>query len=342
VHTSASAGEGVDFRFGVTPKPAAGEGKVFVMDAAGHVSAHDALDVSRVIWKSKGVANEDEDVTLTGGLTVAGGVVAAVSGNGLVVALESATGRELWRQDIKIPVRSAPVIEGARVFVVTIDSQVFALDVGNGSVAWNARGINEGSSYLALASPVAAAGMVVAPFSSGELKVLQAENGAEIWSDMVSAGRRMLASSNFGGFGGDPVVVGNALYVASASGMVVAYRLDNGMRVWEQPVASTQTPLVAGNAVFLVSADALLGAFNRFDGRVFWTTKLPRFEDEKHHKDPYPWSGAVLAGGMLYVTGAHGEMKTFNPANGNEMASIEIPNGVFSPPFLSIEKLPFL
>lgn len=332
VHDSVSVGEGQRFTYNVSPSPVLGDGLVYGMDAVGHISAHEALDITHVRWRANGVADADENTMLTGGMAYANGTLYAVSGNGLVAAFEGTTGRELWRQDIKIPMRSAPKVGGNHVFVVTIDSQLFALDAATGANLWNARGINEGSSFLALASPAVAEGVVVAPFSSGELKVLQSADGAEVWSDLLNASKRMLATANFGGFGGDPVVVDNALYVVSASGVLAAYRLDNGLRVWEQPVASTQTPLVAGDTIFVLASDASLVAVNRLDGRIFWTAALPRYENAKERKDPYHWSGPVLAGSRLYVVGAHGEMKAFNPENGSETATIEIPDDAFVAP----------
>ncbi len=335
VRVSETIGNGRDFTYGVTPQPVIASNVIYVMDAAGNISAHDAQNISRVLWRAAGVADEDENTMLTGGLTMSGGVLYAVSGNGLIAALDAATGRELWRQDIKIPVRSTPAVDGGRVFIVTVDSQIFALDAATGASVWTTRGIDEGSSFLALASPLTVNGGLIAPLSSGELKVVQQSDGSEIWSDMVSASKRMIATSDFNGFGGDPVIAGNALYVASASGILAAYRLDNGLRVWEQPVVSMQTPLVVGNALFLLSSDATLIAFNRLDGRVFWVATLPRYEDAKDKKDPYHWSGPVMAGGKLYVAGAHGEMKAFNPTNGSEIGTIEIPDDIYATPLVS-------
>lgn len=332
---SVTIGDGQDFIYNITPQPTIGSTAIYAMDAAGNISAHDAQNISSILWRNTGVADEDETTLLTGGLAYANGVVYAVSGNGLVAAFDGTSGRELWRQDIKIPVRSAPKVENGRVFIVTIDSQIFSLDAATGATQWSVRGVNEGSSFLALASPVTANGGVIAPLSSGELKVLQETDGTEIWSDVVNASKRMLATANFSGFGGDPVVAGNALYVASASGVLAAYRLDNGLRVWEQPVASTQTPLVAGNALFLLTSDATLTAFNRLDGRVFWVATLPRYDNQKDKTDPYHWSGPVMAGGKLYVTGAHGEMKVFNPATGAETATLDIADDVYAAPIIS-------
>ncbi len=325
---SATVGEGNAFAFGITPRPALVDRTVYAMDARGYLSAHDVLDIDQVLWRSEGVSDADQSAILTGGITVAGGVVFAASGNGRVAAFDTTTGHQLWRQDLNVPVRAAPRVDDGRLFLVTVDSQLFALNTTSGAVLWSARGVSEGSSFLALASPAVVPGGVIAPFASGEMSFFQADTGTPRWSDRVTSGRRMLASSNFGGFGGDPVVVGNALYATSASGLLVAYRVDNGLRVWEQPVASTEAPLVAGNAVFVMASDAHLLAFNRFDGRIFWTTTLPRFEDETNHRGVYHWSSPVLAGGMLYVAGAHGKMHMFHPTTGTASGVMDIPKGV--------------
>ncbi len=332
---SARIGKGNAFTRGFAIAPVTGGGSVFAMDSTGAVSAHDANNVSSVRWVSPGVADKDEDEMLGGGLAYDNGVVYAVSGRGLVAAFKAEDGSELWRQPLNIPVRSAPKIVSSRLFIVTIDSQMFSLNARDGSVLWNHRGIDEGASFLSHASPSLARDVVAAPYSSGEIYVLSSETGKEIWADSLSQTRRTNATGLFSDIGSDPVIVGNALYVVSNAGILGAYRLDNGQRVWEQTVSSPEPLWVAGNAVFLITPDAVLMALNRMDGRVYWTAPLPRYKNEDKKIDPYHWSGPVLASGKIYVAGANGELRVFSAMDGKAEPVISIPDGVFSAPVLS-------
>jgi outer membrane protein assembly factor BamB len=334
-----SVGDGEAFENKEAITPVVAGGVVFGMDAVGAISAHRASDANQLLWKNAGVANAEEDVMLAGGLAFGESKLFAVSGNGLLAAFDPASGRELWRQAINIPVRAAPTVAAGRVYVVTIDSQMHAFDAATGTNVWLDRGINEGASFIASASASYSNGLLAVPYASSELRVLTADEGAQIWSDTLATSKRNVAAGEFSGMGGDPVIVGNALYAVSASGIFGAYRLDNGLRIWEQPISSVNTPWVVGNVVYVLSTEAQLIALNRIDGRVYWITTLPKYKNEKDQLDAYTWSGPVLAGGKLYVVGAHGELKSFNPTTGALVDTLDVPDDIVTSPVIAGDKM---
>jgi len=73
-------------------------------------------------------------------LTVAGSVVVAGSITGLLVGLDAATGRQLWRnQPTGGSVLETPVadLDGATVFFTFAGGQVTAISAASGTVRWN-------------------------------------------------------------------------------------------------------------------------------------------------------------------------------------------------------------
>lgn len=332
---STSIGDGEAFHYKSVIAPVIADGTIFAMDAQGSISAHAVTDIDHKIWTSPGVANPDETAMLGGGLAYDQGKLFAVSGNGLVVAFEPASGRELWRQDIRIPIRAAPLAAGNRVFIVTSDSKLFTLDAATGSIVWEDQGISEGASFLATAAPTYHNGLLVTPYSSAELRVLTADEGLALWSDTLAMTKRGSASSNFSGIGGAPVIIDNALYAVSTAGVLAAYRLDNGFRVWEQPISSAMRPWISGNAIFVLTTDGHVLALNRLDGRIYWVHKLPAYKHEEKRLDAYQWSGPVLAGETLYIAGSHGVLKRINATNGDELADIDIPDNILSSPIIA-------
>lgn len=339
LHQSTSVGDGEGFKNREAVTPVVAGGVVFMMDAEGAISAHRATNIDQLLWKNDGVANAEGDVMLAGGLAFGESKLFAVSGNGLLAAFDPASGRELWRQAINIPVRAAPTVASGAVYVPTIDSQLHAFDAATGTNIWVDRGISEGASFVASASASYSSSLLAVPYASSELRVLTADEGSQIWSDLLSMTKRNIATSEFSGMGGDPVIVGNALYAVSASGIMGAYRLDNGRRIWEQQISSVNTPWVVGNVLYVLSTDDQLIALNRIDGRVYWLTQLPQYENEKEHKDAYTWSGPVLAGGKLYVVGAHGELKTFDPMTGALVGTMEVPDHIVTAPVIAGDKM---
>lgn len=335
-HTdSTTIGEGAAYEHGAVPPPIVAGGSVFAMDAEGHISAHDVADVDRELWLSNGVANEDEDSMLGGGIAYDSGTIYAISGNGLAAALDAASGRELWRQDIRIPVRAAPLVANGKLYITTTDSKLFALDAATGDVIWEDQGVSEGASFLASAAPVYQDGLLAVPYPSAELNVLTADEGTQLWSDVLAMTKRNAAASNFSGVGGAPVMAGNAIYAVSTAGVLSAYRLDNGFRVWERPISSANRPWLSGNTLFVLATDGRLIALNRLDGRIYWISKLPAYEVEEKRLHPYRWSGPVLVDDTLYIVGAHGVMKRFNALSGVESEALDIADDVMTAPVVA-------
>lgn len=332
---SASAGDGEAFEHTLIPRPVLGEGLVFAMDAEGKISAHDAAAIDNKRWVSEGVSEEDIDEVSGGGLAYEQGKLYAVSGRGVVVAMEAATGKVLWRKSGYAPFRSAPKVAGGKLYAITLDSQLFALDTASGEPLWSHRGINETAGIMNSVSPTVAGDTVIVPYASGELYALAAADGHALWNNSLSLSQRTEASGVFAGIGGDPVVDGEVVFAVSSGGMLAVYGMPFGQRLWEYPVSSINTPWVAGDYLFLLTADNTLVALVKYDGRVRWSTKLPSFEDEEDRRRPIFWRGPVMVDGKLAVVGARGEMKLISAADGSVVSTVSIPDDVYTAPIVA-------
>ncbi len=332
---SATAGEGADFEHTMIPRPVVSAGTVFAMDAEGRVSAHDASDISNVRWHSEGVAEEDDPQIFGGGLAYDQGRVYASSGRGLIVALDAASGKEIWRRATTIPFRSAPTVSGGRIYVLSIDSQLYALNAANGEILWSHRGINETAGIHRSVAPVVASGTVVVPYSSGELYGISVTDGREIWNQTLSVVAKTQATSIFSGIGGDPLVDGDVVFAISSGGMLSVTSLWNGQKIWDRQVASVSTPLIAGDYLFVLTSENTLICFVKYSGRVRWVSQLPSFENEKDKKRPISWSAPILAGGNLMLAGSRGEMRAISAADGKLVSTISIPDDVYGAPVIA-------
>ena len=332
---SATAGEGDDFEHTMIPRPVVAAGMVFAMDAEGHVSAHDVADIGNVRWQSEGVAEEDGPQTFGGGLAYDQGKLYVSSGRGLVMALDAATGKEVWRKATTIPFRSAPKVDGGRLYILSIDSQLFALNAANGEVLWNHRGINETAGIQRSVSPVVASGTVVVPYASGEIYGLSVSDGREIWTQSLNAIAKTQATSIFSGIGGDPLVDGDVVFAISSGGMLTVTGLYNGQKIWDRQVASISTPWISGDYLFVLSSENTLICFVKYSGRVRWVSQLPSFEDEEDKKRPISWAAPVMAGGNLMLAGSRGEMRVISAADGKLVDTKSIPDEVFGSPVIA-------
>lgn len=333
-----SVGEGNGFTHALVPRPVVADGRVFVMDGNGYISAHDVGEINQKIWISSALVHEDEEV-MGGGLAVNSDKLYAISGRGRVVSLDAATGAEIWHYDIGTPLRSAPRVAAGKLFVITIDSQLYALDVATGKMLWTHRGIGETAGLMNNVSPVIAGDTVIVPYVSGELYALNMDTGDEIWRASLAQAKRTEATAIFSGIGGDPVVDTSVVFAVSSSGLCSAFNALNGQTLWERKIASINTPWLVGEYVFVLTEDNMLMAMVKYDGRIRWTTQLKQYDDERHKLKPIVWRGPVMVDDKLVVVSSYGEMLTVDGATGNILSTLDVPDDMSTSPVVAGGKL---
>lgn len=332
---NASAGEGNEFSHTLVPRPVVAGGKVFAMDAIGIISAHDAGDITNKLWSSHSLVNANEEEVMGGGLAVDGGVLYAVSGAGHVAAIDTAGGTELWKRDLGVPLRSAPRVADGKVFIITIDSQLFALNAKDGASLWSHRGIGETAGIMNSISPTIASDMVIVPYASGELYGLKMDTGDEVWRASLAQARRTEATAVFSGIGGDPVVDETAVFAVSSSGMFSVTNLLNGLPLWDTKIASINTPWVVGEYVYALTEENLLICMVKYDGRIRWTQQLRRYDDEDRKLRPIVWRGPVMENDKLLLISTYGEMIQVDGGTGAILSTESVAENISTAPVVA-------
>lgn len=317
-------------------QPVVVAGRVVAMDAFGYVSAHEAGNVEKRLWLSSTLLGPEEFDLMGGGLAADETRVFAATGGGAVAAINLADGAQIWRKSIGIPVRSAPKFDNGNLYVVTVDNQIIALDGDNGETLWTHRGINETAGYLSAVSPAVAGGVVVAPYSSGELVGLSQDTGEERWTDSLVLARRTVASSIFSGIDANPVIAGGVVYAIGSGGLFAATELVSGRRIWEQPMTGHNTPWLTGEYIYIVTSDNQLVSVAASDGRIKWVVPLQTQQEKEDQGTDRPvFSGPVMVNSNLLVAGSNGQMLAIDPKTGKRTGVIDIPDGVYTPPVIA-------
>ncbi|MGB0572562.1 MAG: PQQ-binding-like beta-propeller repeat protein [Alphaproteobacteria bacterium] len=337
---SRSLGSGGDDDAPILSGPVVANGFVYAMDSDAVVTARRA-DNGETVWSADIEPEDEDDGSWGGGVAYDLGQVYAGTGFAQVVALDAATGRELWRTAVSGPMRSAPTAFGGKVYAITKDNQLFAIDAELGEIDWTHTGIEEGAGLIGSSSAAVDGDIVIVPYSSGEIFALRAENGRQLWSDNLAAIRRVDAVSALADIRGRPVVDRGRVYAISHSGRMVAIDLASGRRVWEAEVGGVNQPWIAGNFLYVVSTEGDVVAMVAENGLVRWVTPLGRFEDPEDRDGLINWSGPVLASDRLIVTGSHGVAVALSPYTGEIIGEIEMPGDVSLPPILANETLYF-
>jgi outer membrane protein assembly factor BamB len=332
-----SFGNGSDNDHRLNARPVIAGGFIYVIDARGEVVAMNA-DTGAVAWRHRIEATRNYDrMSFGGGLAFDGGRLYVHTGLNFFVALDAASGSEIWRSETLVPFHGSPTVADGRVFVSSDDNELLALDAATGQVQWTYQGIVESARLLTTPSPAVLGDIVVAPFASGELIALRVQNGNPIWQDSLTRAGGLTAMSEINDVAGSPVVVDNTVYAMSHSGLLAAISLRTGERIWSQPAGGLHAPWVAGDFLFLTTSEAEIVCINRLNGEVYWITQLSLFENARERKNRLAWTGPVMAGGRLVVASSRGDMVVLDAYTGNIVSERDLPGDVFVPPVIANE-----
>ncbi|MCG8692871.1 MAG: PQQ-binding-like beta-propeller repeat protein [Minwuiales bacterium] len=320
---TASIGKGADGDTRILTSPIVASGIVFTMDAVAQVAAFDAR-TGRRYWTENLSPDGEEKGEFGGGVAYNGRQLYVATGYGDVFALDPRNGKRIWHRNIGLPIRAEPTVSAGMVFVVSYDNQLHTLSAEDGSVVWTHVGIAEVAGLLGGANPAAASGLVIAPYSSGELFAFRSDNGHVAWSDSLIRRRQITGLSNLSDIRGRPVIDDGRVYAVGHAGRMVAIDLRTGERVWEQEIGGVQTPWIAGDYIYVVTTEAEVVCLSRREGRIRWVQRLDRYEDARDKDGPIQWHGPVLAGDRLLVTSSHGIATAISPYTGRILGSVKL------------------
>jgi len=335
IGAGASAGERL------TSTPIIANGRIFTIDTDSDVSAFDT-NTGTLLWRTALTPDTEDDGHIPGGLAYENGRVFAGTGFAQVVALDAVTGKIAWRKAVSGPIRSAPTVRGGRVFAVALDNKLHALSALDGSLLWTHSGSAELAMLLGAASPAVDQGVVVVPYTSGELAALKVDNGRQLWMDSLTSRRRTDATAALAQIRANPVIDRGVVFAISHSGLMVAIDLRSGTRLWEKGIGGQESFWVAGDYLFTLTGNEELVAMERESGRILWVRSLPRWDDVEAREGAIVWTGPLLVSDRLIVASSGGVAVAISPYTGDILGSEEMPDGVSVPPVVAGETVYFL
>ena len=333
---SANIGSGDSRGLRITADPVVLAGRIFTLDAQSQVMA--TSTAGQTLWaRSVTPVNDAARDASGGGLAVTQNVLLASTGFGEVVALDPATGGEIWRQDLDAPGTSAPTIMGDLAYVVARDGRAWALELASGRIRWTLSGTSPLSNFAGGAGAAVTPEIAIFPFPTGEVLATFPEGGVRRWSTVVTGQRPGQAASNISDIAGDPVIDGDRVFIGNVSGRVVALNVANGDRIWTATEGAVGPVWPAGDSLFLVNDLGELLRLDAENGTPIWRVELPGFEESRprRQKTRFAHYGPILAGGRLIVASGDGLIRQFDPASGALLGTLEIAGGAASNPIVA-------
>ncbi len=326
---SVRIGDGNARRQRLTSEPLVIDQVVFTLDAKGIVSARN-LKTGRAYW-SRSVMPQFESSGFGGALAYDQQRLFVTAGLDYTVCLDARTGKILWYQRLAGPTRSAPVVGDGRVFMVTLDNRIYALNASDGSLAWEKNNPDTVTRLLGGSGLTYANGTVVAALGNGEVQALSPATGRRIWDDTFAPlGVADTVLGEIADITAPPIIAGERVYVTSQAGRTAALELRTGRVVWEASVGSRNWPAFTGKHMFLVTENAKLVAVDIDTGAEVWVKDLPSYANKRTRRGFIAWHGPTLAGGRLFIGGENRKMVVVDPLTGRTVADFELSDDIIS------------
>ncbi|MDA7458778.1 PQQ-like beta-propeller repeat protein [Planktomarina temperata] len=328
-------GAGDGKRHQISAAPVAQGGQVYTLDSQSMVTAID--ETGTILWQSElGKSSDALKDASGGGLAVGGTQLFVTTGFGTVVALDTASGAELWTQDLASYGGASPTVYDDLLYIAARDGAAWAIDTSNGRIKWQVAGPTVAASHTGGPGPAVSDKYAVFPFGTGDVLASFRKGGLRSWSSGLSGARLGLASTQVRDLTGQPVIEGSSVYLASSAGLMAAVDLNTGLRIWTAKQGSQGHILVAGGAVFAVSDAGNLIRLSKDDGALIWSTPLPKFTEKsvKSRAKIHAHYGPILAGGRLILASSDGLIRQFNPADGTLITTVDLPSGAASAPIV--------
>ena len=214
--------------------------------------------------------------------------------------------KELWRQKIPSLVVTAPLVAGARVFVLAADRTVYAFDAANGRKLW-AQQRSGDSLLLAQASVLTAVGDTLITAQGGRLLALNPLNGSLRWDVQVASGRGINEVERLADLVSGVSRVGDSVCLRAFQYAVTCIQTQTGRSAWNKPASGVTGIGGDGQSIVGVESDGKVIAWRRSDGEKLWTYEKLRLRS---------LTGPTLAGGAVLTGDNEGNVHWLSPADG--------------------------
>jgi outer membrane assembly lipoprotein YfgL len=295
------------------------EDRVALANSQGVVAVLDAK-TGKDIWRLK------LDQAISAGVGSDGQLLAVVTRNNELVAMQD--GKVQWRKSMPAQSFTAPLVAGARVFVLTADRSVIAFDGATGRQLWTQQRPGE-PLVLKQAGVLLAFKDTLLVGLSGRLVGLDPNTGVIRWESAIATPRGTNDIERLVDLVGPFDRVGDVVCVRAFQTSVGCVNAERGQGLWTRPSVGEMG--VSGNATLLITplSNGVVQAWSRNTGERLWDTERLKY---RILSAPLVTPRGVLVadnGGWLYLLSlADGALLNRIKLDSQELATAPVMAGV--------------
>jgi outer membrane protein assembly factor BamB len=284
---------------------AAGEGLVFATTGFGELVALDPAS-GAIAWRQK------FDAAAAGAPSVSDGHVFVTARDGSAWSVRARDGKVEWSlpgtPSAGVTGGTSPAVDGRQVIFPFATGLLVAADKSTAQNLWTAfvSGERQGRAYASIrdvtGDPVIVGGVVYAATSSGRIVAINADTGGQLWS----AGEGAVSA---------PLIAGGSVFVVNDEDQLVRLDAGTGAVIWRidlpyylkdrlgkrKTIYTYHGPILAGGRLLVTSSAGVVQSFDAASGQLVASAAVPGGAA----------SGPAVAGGVLYVVSANGQLLAF-------------------------------
>jgi outer membrane protein assembly factor BamB len=210
----------------------------------------------------------------------------------LIEARAEGNGAAQWRRPVQGRVVSLHWDTGW-LFAQSEPGLFFALRASDGAILWQK---DFGSPLAERALPAPTGDRLYLPLKDGRVVALSLQSGDEIWTHKLTEPAAGI------------LPVGNRVFVGARDNQFHSLSADDGDSDWQIKTGADLLglPVLDARRVYFIALDNILRGHNRNSGTMLWKQVLP----------VRPFTGPLLSGETLIVTGVAAELHGYNTAEG--------------------------
>jgi len=280
-----------------------------------------------------------------------GNVVYTGADDGYIYAINASNGQQIWKKFAggvtigaifrSMPqVRSSPVVVGDRLYVGSMDGNIYCLDTANGNIVWKYPATN--MSYGIGSTPYIYKGVLYIGAGNGVLYALNAATGALVWNITLTASDRRLVAS--------PIVVndtrgGEMLIIGSDTGAFMGGRrmffidINNGSTLFyvDLTLVGSASVIMAwrpayrynGSHGILYISEGMFVSSWAIVNRTYANRTWSQWVGHVVYSTGVYADAVAYRGGLLYVGNNAYSMKCFNATSGVPISSYSTNGPIF-------------
>jgi outer membrane protein assembly factor BamB len=228
------------------------------------------------------------------------------------------TNNTLWSYTTGNYVYSGPVVADGRVFIGSVDHNVYALNEATGTKIWN----YDTGGVIGYSNPAVADGMVFISSGSGcSIYALNEVTGTKIWNYTTDS---LVWSS--------PTVTDGKVFIGSLDGNLYALNEFTGTKIWNYTTGDEPTcsPTVVDGMVFTGLGGRSVYALNEATGDMIWNYTTGDWVDV---------STPAVVDGMVFIGSSDHSVYALNEFTGTKIWSYTTGGEVYSSPAVADGKV---